>query len=74
MNIQDSESTVEESKSKESGQTINIFLTYHELSNLLNLIEAGLIQIGLDSVEDDTKKLYYGLVDIWGENAEVRTE
>ena len=72
--MQDSENTVEESKSKESGQTINISLTYHELSNLLNLIEVGLIQKGLDSVEDDMKKLYYSLIDVWGENAEVRTE
>lgn len=49
--------------------TIDLKLTYHELSNLLELIEDGLIQKGLDSVEDDTKKLYYSLVNTWGENA-----
>lgn len=53
---------------------INISLTYHELSNLLDLIEYGLIQKGLDSVEEDTKKLYYSLINTWGEHAEVRTE
>lgn len=49
--------------------TINLKLTYHELSNLLDLIEMGLIQKGLDSVEDDTKKLYYSLINTWGEHA-----
>lgn len=61
-------------KSNVNEYAINISLTYHELSNLLDLIEYGLIQKGLESVEDDTKKLYYGLIDVWGKNAEVRTE
>ena len=52
------------------GKTINLKLTYRELSNLLDLIEMGLIQKGLDSVEDDTKKLYYSLINTWGEHAE----
>lgn len=54
--------------------TIRLKLTYHELSNLLELIEYGLIQKGLESVEDGAKKLYYSLVNTWGEHAEVRTE
>lgn len=54
--------------------TINLKLTYHELSNLLDLIEMGLIQKGLDSVEDDTKKLYYSLVNTWGEHAECEND
>lgn len=54
--------------------TIRLKLTYHELSNLLGLIEYGLIQKGLDSVEDDMKRLYYSLVNAWGEHSDVRTE
>lgn len=54
--------------------TIRLKLTYHELSNLLDLIEYGLIQKGLDSVEDDTKTLYYSLINTWGEHSEVQTE
>ena len=55
-------------------KTINLKLTYHELSNLLDLIEVGLIQKGLGSVEDDTKKLYYSLINTWGEHAECEND
>lgn len=49
---------------------INLKLTYHELSDLLDLLEYGFVQKGLASVKADARKLYYGLINTWGEHAE----
>lgn len=57
-----------------AGNIVVLKMTYHELSNLLELIEDSLIQKGLDSVEEDAKKLYYSLINTWGEHAECEND